>query len=143
MRSALQAALKPGRPASRDRVRLLVADQDECMRNILALLLHRAGYAVQTAASADEILQAGREATDWDCLVTELELPGGGGLLLYARLLFQSRPRLPAIFLTSRPNPGLESSLREAPWVKLLRKPCGFTDLLAALEQCLGAPRAM
>lgn len=141
MRNPFEAAVKPGRTGRRDRVRLLVADQDEGMRNTLAFLLQRAGYAVQTAARADEVPPAGR-GTAWDCLVTELELPGGGGLMLYARLLFQSRPRLPAIFLAGRPNPGLELGLREAPWVKLLRKPCGFTDLLAALEQCLGAPRA-
>ena len=141
MHSADQAALKH-RPAGRDRVWLLVVDQDESMRSVLAQLLKRAGYAVQTAATAHEALAAGRQS-DWDCLVTELDLPDVGGLELYARLLFQGRERLPAVFLALRPPAILELGLSAAYWVRLLRKPCAFPDLLAAVEQCLGAPRTL
>jgi len=108
----------------------------------LAQLLQRAGYAVQTAATAHEALEAGRQS-DWDGLVTELDLPDASGLELYVRLLFQGRKRLPAVFLAIRPPAILELSLSEAYWVRLLRKPCAFTDLLAALEQCLGASRTL
>jgi CheY-like chemotaxis protein len=139
--SADQAALKH-RPARRDRVWLLVVDQDELVRSVLARLLQRAGYAVQTAATAHEALEVGRQS-DWDCLVTELDLPDASGLELYARLLFQGRERLPTVFLAIRPLATLEWSLKEAHWVRLLRKPCAFTDLLATLEQCLGAPRSL
>lgn len=142
MQTPAQAALKPHQPRSRSGVRLLLVDQDEAIRDILAQLLQRAGYTVETAASADEVLQSGRQ--DWDCLVLELELPGLGGLELYARLLLLlGQVKLPAVFLSGRPPDTLELGLREAHWVRLLRKPCGFNDLLAALEQCLGAPRTL
>jgi FixJ family two-component response regulator len=140
MHAPTQVALK-SRRVPRDRVRLLVVDQDEGMRSVLAQLLMRAGYAVQTAGTADEALRSNQEL-NWDCLITELELPGVGGLELYAHLLFKGRPQLPVVFLSAWPPATLELGLRQAGWVRLLRKPCAFTDLLAALERCLSAPRA-
>lgn len=135
-----QTPVKPGREAPRDRVRLLLADQDECLRITLTPLLRRAGYAVHPVATAEEALQVASEAR-WDCLVANLDLPGIGGIELYSRLLFQGRARFPAVFLATWPATRLELGLRRADWIRLLRKPCAFTDLLAALEQSLGAPR--
>jgi CheY-like chemotaxis protein len=131
---------KMPRRSPRNRVRLLVADQNEVVRDSLAVLLERAGYGVHTAASAGEALEIGAQ-DEWDCLVTDLDLPDVGGLELYARLLFQGRSRFPAVFLSVQPPPLLEVSLRGAPWVRLMRKPCTFPSLLAALEQCLAARR--
>jgi CheY-like chemotaxis protein len=136
------AAVRPAGRAPRHRVRVLLAESDVIVRDSLAVLLERAGYAVQTAANADEALAAAAQA-GWDCLVTDLHLPGMGGVELYARLLFQGRPRFPAVFLSPRPPLTLELGLRGAPWVRLLRKPCTFPSLLVALESCLRAPRGM
>lgn len=126
----------------RHRVRLLLAEPDAIVRDSLAVLLERAGYLVQTAANGDEVLAAA-SAAEWDGLITDLHLPDIGGVELYARLLFLGRPRFPAVFLSVRPPPTLELGLRGAPWVRLLRKPCTFPSLLAALESCLGAPRGL
>lgn len=134
------AACMLRRRGPRGRVRLLLVEGDEYVRDSLAVLLERAGYAAHTAASADEALSiAARD--EWDCLVTDLHPPDLGGLELYARLLFQGRSRFPVVFLSVSPPPLLELSLRGAPWARLLRKPCTFPALLAALEQCLAAPR--
>jgi DNA-binding response OmpR family regulator len=138
--AADQAAVKTRLRPARDRVRLMVVEPDELLRTVLAHLLRRAGYAVSVAATAEEVLLATRES-GIDCLVTELDLPDASGLDLYARLLFQGRPRLPAVFMSVWPSTTLELGLRSAPWVRLLRKPCAFDHLLAALERCLGAPR--
>jgi CheY-like chemotaxis protein len=138
--AADQIALKPGQRMSRDRVQLLVVEPDDLVRTVLVQLLRRAGYAVLPAATTEDALEASRES-GCDCLIAELELPGASGLDLYARLLLQGRPRLPVVFLSVAPPVSLELGLRNAPWVRLLRKPCAFHHLLAALEQCLAAPR--
>lgn len=137
-----QATIRPPRHSHRHRVRLLVVEQNEVVRDSLAVLLERAGYAVHTVANATEALEVGAR-DEWDCLVTDLDLPDLGGLELYARLLFQGRSRFPAVFLSIHPPLLLELSLRDAPWVRLLQKPCTFPSLLVALEQCLGAPRTL
>lgn len=131
---------RPGHRLPRNRVRLLLVEPNEFVRDSLAVLLERAGYAALTAANADEALTIGAPG-NWDCLVTDLDLPDLGGLELYARLLFQGRARFPAVFLSVRSAPMLELSLRGAPWVRLLRKPCTFPFLLSAMEQCLAVPR--
>lgn len=140
MQSPDQAVVRPGGRPPRPRVRLLLAEPDELVRDSLAVLLERAGYVVQTVTNADEALAAAAQV-EWDCVIADLHLPGMGGVELYARLLFQGRSRFPAIFLSVRPPPALELGLRAAPWVRLLRKPCTFPSLLAALESCLGASR--
>jgi CheY-like chemotaxis protein len=129
------------RPRRRQGVRLLLIEPNAFVRDSLAVLFERAGYTADTAEDAPAALEiaAGNE---WDCVVTELDLPGVGGLELYARLLFQSRPRLPAVFLSIRPPAALRLGLGGAPWVALLQKPCTFPTLLAAVERSLAAPRA-
>lgn len=128
------------RRSPRNRVRVLLVEENEFVRDSLAVLLERAGYGALTVASWEQALECGGPG-EWDCLVTDLDLPGLGGLELYARLSFQGRARFPAVFLSPCPPAWLEHGLRGAGWVRLLRKPCTFPSLLAALEQCLAARR--
>jgi CheY-like chemotaxis protein len=76
------------------RPRALVADDSLTMRLLLARLLEKQGFAVETAASAAELTRW-LAAGEWSVLFTDLELPDGGGPDWLRRLcrLAASHPR--------------------------------------------------
>jgi two-component system response regulator MprA len=120
------------------RLRLLVVDDAESVRQVLAELLQLGGYEVELAADAEEALQLAR-LVRWDGLVLDYDLPGLNGAELYARIRRDTGQRLPVIFFTGRPHAMLQLGLGGAPWARVVPKPCGGRQLLAALEQCLRA----
>jgi CheY-like chemotaxis protein len=69
-------------------VRILVVDDDDVSREVIALLLEQAGYAVETADSGDAaLLQLGAAAGERPGLVvTDLQMPGIAGEELAIRL---------------------------------------------------------
>jgi len=70
---------------------LLVDDEDD-IRDLLAMLLRRDGYAVLQAASAAEALRvAAAHAAPVDLLLTDLGLPGEDGAALAARMAASRR----------------------------------------------------
>lgn len=121
------------------RLRLLVVDDIEPVRSMIAELLRHQGYEVETAASAEEALQL-MELVRWDGLVLDVDLPDMSGVELYSRILKNScSERLPVLFFTGRLNETLQLGLGSAPWARLMPKPCSGQQFLAALEQCLQA----
>lgn len=124
-------------PVNSLQLRLLVVDDTEAVRSILAELLGREGYEVETAGNAEEALQLA-QLVRWDGLVLDFDLPGLNGVELYSRILQNTgRCRLPVVFFTGRPSEVLKLGLGGVPWARLVPKPCSGRQLLAALEQCL------
>jgi CheY-like chemotaxis protein len=67
-------------------VQLLVVDDDALSRDVIALLLQNAGYAVETADSGDAALLHLKAARLPDVVLTDLEMPGVTGNELALRL---------------------------------------------------------
>jgi two-component system response regulator ResD len=79
--------------------KILVADDESSVRELMGLHLRRDGHAVVPAADAGEALRLFRR-TRPDLVVLDLTLPGPGGLEVCRRI--QSERRVPLIVLTSR-----------------------------------------
>lgn len=79
---------------------LLVVDDDEGLRLLMADALQGAGYAVETAANARETL-ARLDLSPPDLLVLDLKLPDGGGPELITRLQ-RDRAAVPFVVVTGR-----------------------------------------
>jgi len=79
---------------------LLVVDDDEGVRLLMANALQSAGYRVETAANARETL-ARLDRHPPDLLVLDLKLPDGGGPELIARLQ-RDRAAVPFVVVTGR-----------------------------------------
>ena len=91
-REALPAAARPAT--------ILVVDDAITIRQLVRSLLERAGYAVVTAADADEALQRLAEA---DLVLTDVEMPGLDGFELTEAIRASPEHRhLPVIVLTNR-----------------------------------------
>ncbi|CAH2604344.1 Histidine kinase [Rhodovastum atsumiense] len=132
-RSAGLAAASPGR-------RILVVDDEAMVRETLAATLEDAGFAVLAAgggAAALAMLDAGEAV---DALVSDLSMPGMGGLALI-RAALQRRPGLPAVLLTGHAG---DEALHLADGLphgacSLLRKPVGVSQLVDCIETLLAA----
>lgn len=117
--------------APADRRDVLVVDDNLSLADVTCRILMLAGYRASSAHSAEAALSA-LSARYWDVLVTDLNLPGGSGLLL----LRERYPRLPAVLMSARAPGSIPWELRSlnATW---LQKPFSATQLIAKVRAAL------
>lgn len=126
-------------PASPDSGRgvVLIVEDDQDLRDILAMLLEAAGHAVAsvgTTAAARAWLAANPAP---GLVVLDVELPDGDGRnILEALRATPTTAAIPALMLTGGSLPPL------APPVEVLRKPANLDDLLAIVRRHCGMGRA-
>jgi len=78
--------------------RLLVVDDDEAVRRIVAELLHEEGYEPVIAASAEEALEL-LSKNQFELVISDIKMPGADGLALL-RNLRESHPETAVIMMT-------------------------------------------
>jgi CheY-like chemotaxis protein len=118
--------------------RVLVADDDESVRESLCKLLHGEGYDVVSVANGAEAVQSFRREQDQiDLLLVDLNMPLRNGWATLDRLL-EVNPSLPVLIVTGQPN---QSELAEAAGVSaLVEKPIDVPALLQLIQRLLTAP---
>jgi nitrogen regulation protein NR(I) len=79
--------------------KILLIEDDRSTASALEKILAADGYAVQVAGRGDEGLELARTQT-CDLVITDLKLPGLGGLDLIAQL-HTAKPKLPIIMMTA------------------------------------------
>jgi CheY-like chemotaxis protein len=89
----------------RRRARVLLVDDSLVTREMERRLLEDAGFAVVAAGDADEALgRLGEEA--FDCIVTDIEMPGMDGFQLTERLRsMENFAELPIVVVSTRDRP--------------------------------------
>jgi CheY-like chemotaxis protein len=114
---------------------ILVVDDDEDVRGVLASLLEELGYGVVTAADGTSALEAARQKTP-DLAVIDFSMPGMSGARLAVELQ-GSLADLPIVF-TSGHADTTTLALRSAP---LLKKPFRLHELATIVRGTLDARR--
>ena len=112
-----------------------VIDDDESFRLALIGSLRSLGYRARGFMSAEAFLSGDGRGTS-DCVITDLHMPGMGGLGLIRQLTAQAST-LPVIMVTGHPEPGLEAKVKAGGAVCLLRKPFETDALIGCLEEAL------
>ena len=114
---------------------LLIVDDEESFRTIVAKELARVGYAVTTAATLAEAREALARAT-FHLVLLDVRLPDGNGLELLADIK-ASLPATQVVILTAfgTVQEAIESIKRGAH--DFLTKPCKLAELEAVLERAL------
>jgi CheY-like chemotaxis protein len=135
--SNLGAAITQARTAASGPTVLLI-DDEPLVRAVAARMLRDLGYAVVQAGDAGAVLALGDdELADVDLLLTDVVMPGIGGLQL-AEMLDARRPGLPTLFMSGYvPTGGLEAEFLR-PATSFLTKPFTRLELADALSSLLG-----
>ncbi len=123
--NAAAPASEAAAPEGPDLLHVVLLDDEDLVREVVAELLEGAGHRVSAFAQAADALRCIESDGDVGLLITDLGLPDcpGDEVARQARLL---RPSLPVLFITGYNDPDL---LAGEPWQ--LRKPFAEAELLA------------
>ncbi len=117
---------------------ILVADDDEMVRETLADLLEADHFQVLQAADAAQALMILRAPDPpVDLLVTDLSMPGVDGIALIERAR-QIKPDLPAILLTGYADQVESVTMTASGGFHVLRKPVQSEVLTRQIHVLLG-----
>jgi len=135
--AAFAAFAFAARSLGTSRVRVLLVEDDDLVREVTAEMLEEAGYEVLVAASAAEAERISAHTPVIDILVTDIIMPGGNGVDL-ARRLSRRRHGLKTLFTTGYTR-HIAPELDDAP---ILDKPYHRDALIHALGRLIGLETA-
>lgn len=116
---------------------IAIVDDDEAMRDALSELLQVMGFSIRVFDRAAAFL-AGSTPDGFDCLITDVRMPGMDGIELQRRLRALGSV-LPVVMITSVPDPATRLRALDGGACAYLAKPVDDSALLdhlrAALDQ--------
>ena len=121
---------------------VLLAEDDDNLREVMQAFLEVMGYAVLPCHDAQMASRVFRSGATVDLLLTDIEMPGRSGVEL-ARELTTLSPSLPVLivsgcFLTTE----MKGEMQSRGWA-FLSKPFAFPVLLATLHAVLGSSKEL
>jgi two-component system response regulator FixJ len=114
---------------------IYLVDDDDAVRDSLALLLEAAGLRVEAFAAAPALLTRCRDGRP-ACVVTDVRMPEMDGLELQ-RHLAELHPQLPVIIITGHADVPLAVQAMKAGAVDFIEKPFSDEVILASIEIAL------
>ncbi|GGC54475.1 hypothetical protein GCM10011504_36070 [Siccirubricoccus deserti] len=131
-------------PCRNRRLRVLLADDERIVREVLAADLLDEGYEVAEAADGSAALEMLDRAGPFDLLVTDLAMPGLDGVGLIAEAQ-RRQPGLPAILVTGYAGDAATLAMGSAVGgsFTLLRKPLTSANLLDHVAALIGTAQDM
>lgn len=117
--------------------KILVADDEAPIANVVAMKLRNAGLEVIVAMDGLEAYELA-VAERPDFMITDLQMPGMSGLELCARLVAELEGGIPTILLTAKGFELTAESVRELPVRRIMTKPFSPRELLAQVQELLG-----
>ena len=119
--------------------RILLAEDDDSMRDFLAKALKRAGHEVEQVADGEEgVTTLGDEAGRFDLLLTDIVMPGVDGIEL-ARRAAEVDPGLKIMFITGFAAVALNAGANAPKDAKVLSKPFHLRDLVDEVARAVEA----
>ena len=121
-------------PSARDRGTILVVDDDDDVRFVVADSLRQAGFTVieaETGEIALEKISSGPEA-----VISDISMPGLTGVEML-RMIRARDLDLPVVLLTGRPS--LETAIEavEGGALRYLRKPAATAEIVETMDQAV------
>jgi len=126
-------------PAPSAPARVLVVDDDETVREVIATLLGEEGYLTATAVGADEALASCR-TVEYQLVLSDLRMAGHDGLWLLERLRAEF-PSTAVIMLTALGDTELAVECLRRGAADYLLKPPKTGELVRAMERALARRR--
>jgi FixJ family two-component response regulator len=133
--TAIETFLRQGNGAVTSAV-IHIVDDDASFRTSTSRLLRAYGYAVETFASAEDLLKVLKDNTRTGCILLDIRMPGLSGPELQA-MLAGAASSLPIIFLTGHADIQTTVDVIKAGAEDLLEKPVAKDTLVQAIERAL------
>jgi signal transduction histidine kinase len=127
----------PVRRTSRERLRVLLVDDDDSVREVCAAMLEDIGCEVTAVASGEEALQALSRAK-FTIMLTDIAMPLMTGVEL-ARRAREILPGMPVLFASGYAD--LQAFGEQLSEVTVVRKPYRLSELAARLESMVDQSR--
>src|SRR5882762_9755336 len=118
--------------------RVLVVDDEQSLRKVLAATLQREGYEVQVASDGEEALLA-LDRDGADVVVTDLVMPKMDGLSLLRKVVV-SHPDVPVIVVTAHGRVDSAVEAMKAGAFDFVTKPFEHAELQAIIAKVADAP---
>lgn len=131
-----RAAARNENPLPHPRL-IAVIEDDPSLCQALTGLLRSVGYAASGFASADHFLAA-NTALRIDCIITDIQMPGTGGIDLKHQLTARGC-EAPVIMITGRDDAALLARAEASGAVCILRKPFAAERLIACVARAIGS----
>jgi two-component system, cell cycle sensor histidine kinase and response regulator CckA len=126
--------VSPEAPAGRT---ILVAEDEDALREVAVRMLTSAGYRVLAAANGEEALAVARDNPEGiDAVLTDVVMPRMNGPEL-AQALRAVRPALPILYMSGYAAPLMTDQGLLEPGVTVLSKPFTKAELLDTLANCI------
>ncbi len=139
MRASLPAAgggPEPPALAGSERQTVLVAEDVEVIRRMVAETLERRGYRVLAARDGREALALAAQPGPIDLLLTDVAMPGLDGVAL-AQALRETRPGIRVLYMSGSPAAHVARDLELAPGTGFIAKPITPSSLALRVRQAL------
>jgi CheY-like chemotaxis protein len=118
-----------------NRERILVVDDEDCIRDIMCCMLEPTGYQCTAASSGSEALAKLDSGGKFDLLLSDLMMPGLNGLELVDRVS-QKCPNISALLVTAADRKsGLDAVEKKG--CNYLLKPFSREQLLEAVRRSM------
>ena len=117
--------------------RILIADDDPAILQLVTTILKRADYEIDTAATGQEALEK-IERTEYDAIVLDLMMPGVNGFEVLKRLPARF-PRPKFVVIMSASSPDIIARAVGANVFATLRKPFAIDEMLTTVRACIAA----
>ena len=112
--------------------RVLIVDDEQSIRRTLSMFLEREGHAVSTAEDANQA-QSIMEAGDWDVVVSDIMMPGPGGVDLL-RMIRAHNPATQVVLITGEPDVDTASEAVRLGAYDYLSKPVSRTQICKVVD---------
>ncbi len=122
-------------------VRILVVDDEERMRQLLVMMLERAGYEAEEAADGSEALEKLR-AEPFDLVISDIKMPGLDGNELL-RTMKDDGILTPVVFITAFATVDSAVEAMKAGAVDYITKPFEEERILLSIQRSLHLSRLM
>ena len=117
--------------------KILVADDEPVMRQMVRMACERMGHEVHEAVDAPSAVLA-YDRVKPDLLVLDIGMPGGGGLFVLNSLRFGGRKAIgPVLIITGSIDRSADEVRRELAVDRILPKPFRISDLNACVTELL------
>jgi two-component system cell cycle sensor histidine kinase/response regulator CckA len=122
--------------------RVLLADDEALARSATTSLLEALGCEVQSVSDGTALIDAIAEGADPDVIVSDLAMPGLGGVNL-VQTLEAMRPHCALLLITGFSGDDVSNACPARSGRRLLRKPFSRAELLRALSELLASTAAL